>query len=179
MALSETIKSRVEAIRHQFPTEQALTLPILHFIQEERGWVSVESMKEAASYLHLPLSKVLEVATFYTMYNKEPVGKVNLQLCVNISCWLNGSEKLLACMEKRLGIGCGETTKDGNYTIMEAECLAACGTAPVLQVNEDYYESLDVPKLEKLLDQIDADLAKGKKAIGCTTRPGAEGARYV
>lgn len=169
MALSETVKARIEKLRPQFPTEQALLLPILHFIQEEKGWVSIDSMKDAGAYLHLPLSKVLEVATFYTMYNKEPVGKVNLQLCVNISCWLNGSEKLLACMEKRLGVKVGETTPDGRYTLSEAECLASCGTAPVLQVNEDYYENLDVPKLTSLLDQCDKELAQGL-AVGVSTR---------
>ncbi len=170
MALSPTITAAVEKLRPQFPTAQALTLPILHLIQKERGWVSEDSMKEAAEYLGLPLSKIKEVATFYTMYQLKPVGKVNLQLCVNISCWLNGSEKLLACMEKRLGVGCGETTPDGRYTISEAECLASCGTAPVLQVNEDYFENLDVPKLNALLDRIDGELAAGKLQTGYAAR---------
>jgi NADH-quinone oxidoreductase subunit E len=115
----------------------------------------------------------MEVATFYTMFKlDEPVGKAHLQLCVNISCWLNGSEKLLHCMEKRLGIQCGETTKDGKYTLSEAECLASCGTAPVLQINEDYYEGLDVPKLNQLLDQVDRDLASGKVVGKSTQQPG-------
>lgn len=162
MSLSEQIKKTIEGIRHQFPTNQALLLPLLHEIQQEKGWISIESLRDAAQFLDLPLAKVREVVSFYTMYNLEPKGKVNLQLCMNISCWLNGAEKLLHCMEKRLGVGCGETTKDGRYTISEVECLASCGTAPVLQVNEDYYEGLDVPKLTELLDQIDKDLNDGK-----------------
>jgi NADH-quinone oxidoreductase subunit E len=172
MALSQTIINKIEKIRAHYPTTQALSIPLLHAIQEERGWVSMESMREAAEFLQLPLMKIREVVSFYTMFNQKPVGKVNLQLCVNVSCWLNGSDKLLHCLEKRLGVGCGETTKDGKYTLTEVECLASCGTAPVLQVNEDYFEKLDVDQLNKLLDQIDRDLAQDKN-IGYSTRQGA------
>ncbi|MBL7666313.1 MAG: NADH-quinone oxidoreductase subunit NuoE [Bacteriovoracaceae bacterium] len=172
MAISEKVKKTIEGIRHQFPTTQALLIPLLHEIQQDKNWISPESLKDAAEFLELPLAKVKEVATFYTMFKLEPVGKVNLQLCVNISCWLNGSEKLLHCMEKRLKIGCGETTADGKYTLSEAECLASCGTAPVLQVNEDYYENLDVPQLNKLLDQFDSELAAGKVVGKSTHQPG-------
>ena len=167
--LSEKIKNTINGIRHQFPTEQALLLPLLHQIQNEYGWVSQDSMKAAGEFLNLPLSKVREVASFYTMYKLEPQGKVDLQICTNISCWLNGADKLLACAEKRLGIKCGETTKDGNFTLSQVECLAACGTAPALMLNEDYYESLDVPKLNEILDQASKDLASGK-VVGKNTR---------
>jgi NADH-quinone oxidoreductase subunit E len=170
MALSERVKGKLEKIRSNFPTEQALLIPALHFVQEEAGWVSMDAQKAIGEFLHLPLSKVREVISFYTMFKQAPVGKVNLQLCVNISCWLNGSDKLLSCMEKRLGVGCGETTKDGKYTISEVECLASCGTAPVLQVNEDYYENLNVDELNKIMDKLDQDLAQGKKDIGCSSR---------
>ena len=108
----------------------------------------------------------------YTMYQKEKIGKVNLQFCVNISCWLNGAEKLVHCAEKRLGIKCGETTKDGKFTISEAECLAACGTAPAMMINEDYFESLDVPQLNTLLDQANKDLDAGKEVGKSTQTPG-------
>lgn len=172
MALSEKVKNTINGIRGNFPTTQALLIPLLHEIQHENGWVSPQAMKDAADFLELPLSKVREVATFYTMFQLEPVGKVNLQLCVNISCWLNGADKLLHCMEKRLGVGCGETTKDGKYTISEVECLASCGTAPVLQINEDYYENLDVPKLNQLLDQTDKELQEGKLVGKSTYKPG-------
>jgi NADH dehydrogenase (ubiquinone) flavoprotein 2 len=167
--LPEKIKNTINGIRHQFPTEQALLLPLLHQIQNEYGWVSMDSMKDAGEFLNLPLSKVREVASFYTMYKLEPQGKVDLQICTNISCWLNGADKLVACAEKRLGIKCGETTKDGNFTLSQVECLAACGTAPALMLNEDYYESLDVPKLNEILDQASKDLAAGK-VVGKTTR---------
>jgi NADH-quinone oxidoreductase subunit E len=173
MALSEQVKKTINGIRHQFPTTQALLIPMLHEVQQEQGWVSPEALKAIGVFLELPLARVKEVATFYTMFKLEaPLGKVNLQLCMNISCWLNGAEKLLHCMEKRLGVGCGETTKDGKYTINEVECLASCGTAPVLQINEDYYEGLDVPKLSALLDQVDKDLAAGKVVGKSTYKPG-------
>lgn len=167
--LPEKIKNTINGIRHQFPTEQALLIPLLHQIQNEYGWVSMESMKSAGEFLNLPLSKVREVASFYTMFKLEPQGKVDLQICTNISCWLNGADKLVACAEKRLGIHCGETTKDGKFTLSQVECLAACGTAPALMMNEDYYENVDVPQLNKILDDANKDLDAGK-TVGKSTR---------
>ena len=172
MALTKQIEETINGIRGNFPTTQALLIPLLHEIQETHGWVSMDSMKDAAAFLELPLSKVREVVSFYTMFKLEPIGKVNLQFCVNISCWLNGAEKLVACAEKRLGAKCGETTKDGNFTISEVECLASCGTAPVVQINQDYYENLDVPKLNELLDQAENDLRSNKPVGKSTQVPG-------
>lgn len=169
MALSEKIKTTINGIRHQFPTEQALLLPLLHEIQNEQGWVSREAMKDAGEFLNLPVSKVREVASFYTMYKLEPQGKVDVQICTNISCWLNGADKLVACASKKLGVHAGETTKDGNFTLSQVECLAACGTAPAMMINEDYYENLDEQKLCELLDQAGDDLASGKM-VGKSTR---------
>ncbi len=169
MALSEKIKNTINGIRDQFPTEQALLLPLLHEIQNEQGWVSMDSMRSAGEFLNLPLSKVREVTSFYTMYKLEPQGKVDVQICTNISCWLNGADKLVACAEKKLGVHCGETTKDGKFTLSQVECLAACGTAPAMMINEDYHESLTEEALTKLLDQVKSDLDSGK-AVGKSTR---------
>ncbi len=169
MALSEQIKKTIDGIRHQFPTEQALLLPLLHEIQNEHGWVSVENMKAAGEFLNLPLSKVREVASFYTMYKLEPQGKVDVQICTNISCWLNGADKLVSCAERKLGVKSGETTPDGKFTLSQVECLAACGTAPAMMLNEDYYENLDAPGLERILDQAKSDLA-ANKTVGKSTR---------
>lgn len=166
MKLSQNIQDKIDLIRPNFPTTQALLIPLLHQIQFEKGWISLEDQKSAAEYLNLPLAKVKEVVTFYTMFNKDPIGKVHLQICSNISCWLNGSEKLVHCLEKRLGIGCGETTKDQKYTLSEVECLASCGTAPVLQVNEKYHESLTEETLTKLMDELDLRLAQNDLKIG-------------
>ena len=169
MALSEKTKKTIEAIRHQFPTEQALLIPALHEVQDEFGWVSVEQMKHIGAYLHLPLSKVLEVASFYTMFKLAPQGTVDLQICTNISCWLNGADKLVACAERKLGITQGHTTTDGKITLSQVECLAACGTAPALMLNEDYHENVTEAELEKLIDQVYSDL-KSNKVVGKSSR---------
>ena len=170
--LSERIKNTINGIRHQFPTEQALLLPLLHEIQEEQGWISIESMKAAGEFLNLPLSKVREVASFYTMYKLEPCGKVDVQICTNISCWLNGSDKLVSCAEKKLGIKTGETTNDGKFTLSQVECLASCGTAPVVQINQDYFENISSEELSKLLDDVSSDLDQGKVVGKSTQKPG-------
>lgn len=167
--LSEKIKNTINGIRSQFPTEQALLLPLLHEIQNEYGWVSREHMKDAGEFLNLPVSKVREVASFYTMYKLEPQGKVDVQICTNISCWLNGADKLVACASKKLGVHAGETTADGKFTLSQVECLAACGTAPAMMINEDYHENLTEDSLLKLLDQAKADLDSGK-TVGKSTR---------
>lgn len=173
MALSQQIQNTINGMRGNFPTTQALLIPLLHEIQNEQNWVSPENLKASAEFLNLPLSKVREVASFYTMFKlDEPFGKVNLQFCVNISCWLNGADKLVSCAEKRLGIHCGETTQDGKFTISEVECLASCGTAPVVQINQDYYENIDVPKLNELLDQVEKDLASDRPVGKSTHVPG-------
>ena len=169
MIISEQIKKTINGIRHQFPTEQALLLPLLHEIQNEHGWVSIESMKAAGEFLNLPLSKIREVTSFYTMYKLEPQGKVDIQICTNISCWLNGADKLVACAEKKLGIKSGETTADGKFTLSQVECLAACGTAPAIMLNEDYFESLDAPKLIQLLEDAHNALDAGAM-VGKSTR---------
>ena len=169
MALSQKIQNTINGIRGNFPTTQALLLPVLHEVQNEQGWVSEDSMKDIGAFLELPLSKVKEVATFYTMYKMKPQGKVDLQICTNISCWLNGADKLVSCAEKRLGIHCGETTKDGKFTLSQVECLAACGTAPAIMLNEDYYENVDVNQLNKIIDETDKDLNAGK-TVGKSTR---------
>lgn len=169
MALSEKIKKTIDGIRHQFPTEQALLLPLLHEIQNEQGWVSIDSMKSAGEYLNLPLSKIREVTSFYTMYKLEPIGKVDVQICTNISCWLNGADKLVSCAENKLGIKSGETTADGKFTLSQVECLAACGTAPAMMLNEDYFENVDAPSLTKLLEDAHKDLDRGV-TVGKSTR---------
>ena len=154
MIIDDHIKSKIDGIRHHYPTEQALLLPLLHEIQAKQGWISNQASQEAAHYLNLSLAKVEEVLTFYTMYNRKPVGQYHLQVCTNISCFLRGSDQIMACMEKKLGIHCGETTADGKFTLSEVECLAACGTAPVMQINDDYHENLDARSCVDLIETL-------------------------
>lgn len=167
--LPEKIKNTINGIRNQFPTEQALVIPLLHQIQNEYGWVSMESMQDAAEFLHLPVSKIREVASFYTMFKLKPQGKVDVQICTNISCCLNGADKLLSCAEKHLGIHSGQTTPDGIFTLSQVECLAACGTAPAIMINEDYHENVEPEQLQKLLDNAKQEVQAGK-TVGKSTR---------
>ncbi len=161
MIIDQHISQRIDELRPQFPTEQALLLPLLHEIQAKEGWSSKDAIKEAASFLHLPVARVEEVVSFYTMYNRKPVGKQHVQICTNIACYLRGADHLLQCLEKRLGIHEGQTTPDGKYTLTAVECLAACGTAPVVQVNNDYHENLDEKSLNQLMDRLDKELLNG------------------
>lgn len=155
MLISQNIKQKIDAIRGDFPTEQALLLPLLHEIQAEQGWISPEAIREAANFLHLAPARVEEVVSFYTMFNREPVGKHHVQLCTNIACYLRGANHLMQCLEKRLGIREGETRSDGKFTLSAVECLAACGTAPAMQVNEQYHENLSESSLLKIIDELE------------------------
>lgn len=160
MIIDDNIVQRIDALRRHFPTEQALLLPLLHAIQEKEGWISREAMSEAAKFLNLPLARVVEVVSFYTMYNRKPVGKKHVQVCTNVSCFLRGADHLVHCLEKRLGVKCGETTPDGRYTLSEVECLGACGSAPVVQINDEYHENLDEKSLAQLMDRLDQELRR-------------------
>ncbi len=152
--LSNEFYTEVEKLRPRYPTNQALLLPALHLAQKEFGWVPPEVMDEIAAAIDIPPPVVREVITFYTMYNLKPVGKFHLQFCTNISCCLRGAEELLHHCEKKLGIAAGETTRDGKFTISHVECLGSCGTAPVVQINDDYYENLSPQMMDKTLESL-------------------------
>ncbi|MGE4232094.1 MAG: NADH-quinone oxidoreductase subunit NuoE [Bacteriovoracia bacterium] len=152
--LSEKFYQYIKKIKPRYPTNQALLLPALHAAQKEIGWVSDEVMDEVAAAIDIPPPVVREVVTFYTMYNLKPVGKYHLQFCTNISCSLLGAEELLEHCEKKLGVQAGETTQDKKFTVTEVECLGACGTAPCIQVNDDYYENMTFEKLDKALQEL-------------------------
>jgi NADH-quinone oxidoreductase E subunit len=144
---------RVEEIKKRYPKPMAALLPVLWVAQEQFGWISEETMHYVGELLGLPFNHVLGVVTFYTMYNKKPVGKYNIQFCGNISCMLRGADNLIEHLEHKLGIKVGETTSDGMFTLKEVECLGSCGTAPMMQVNNDYYEDLTAEKLDNLLEE--------------------------
>ncbi|MCC6443938.1 MAG: NADH-quinone oxidoreductase subunit NuoE [Armatimonadetes bacterium] len=134
-----------------YPVPKAALLPALHVAQEEVGWLPREAMEEVADLLGITPSDVLSVASFYTMFFKQPVGKHVIEVCTNISCSLMGADECLEHLQRRLGIGVGETTPDGRFTLKTVECLAACGNGPTLLMDEDYYEDLTLEKLESLL----------------------------
>jgi NADH-quinone oxidoreductase E subunit len=145
---------KLELLKKQFPTPKALTLPVLWMIQDQYGWISPDAMKYVAELLDLPVRHVYGVVTFYTMFNTKPVGKYHVQVCTNVSCQLLGAEKIFDHVCKRLNVALGETTEDSRFTVTEVECLGSCGTAPMMQVNEEYYENLTQEKVDKLLTEL-------------------------
>lgn len=151
MEFSPEAMKEVEKLLSRYPIKEAALLPLLHIAQREFGHVSLEAEAYVASLLDLPAPRVHGVSTFYTMYNKKPVGKYHVQVCTNISCSLMGAEHLVKCLEKKLGIKPGQTTADGKFTLSEVECLGSCGTAPVMQINDDYYEDLTEAKIDQIL----------------------------
>ncbi|MGC8839152.1 MAG: NADH-quinone oxidoreductase subunit NuoE [Anaerolineae bacterium] len=147
----------VEAIRQaqaRYPHPRSALMPALHIAQQELGWLPREALVQVADLLDLTPAEVLSVASFYTMYNRRPVGKYLIQVCTNVSCSLLGAEHLLEHISRKLGIGVGETTPDGLFTLVEVECLGSCGTAPVMQVNERYYEQLTAARVDEILDEL-------------------------
>ncbi|MGH9400348.1 MAG: NADH-quinone oxidoreductase subunit NuoE [Thermoanaerobaculia bacterium] len=146
--------ARIERILSRYPTKQAALLPVLWVAQETWGWISKESTEEVARLLDLPPSHVDGVLTFYTMYNLHPVGRNLLQVCTSISCHLAGAGQLIDRCRRRLGIGLGETTQDGRFTMVEVECIAGCDRAPSIMVNDTYYEPMDEARLDLLLDRL-------------------------
>ncbi len=145
---------QLERLKNVFPTRKALTLPALWMAQKQFGWISPETMRYVAGLLDVPLSHVYGVVTFYTMFNSAPVGKYHLQVCTNVSCQLLGGETISDHLCKRLGIRVGETTPDKKFTLSEVECLGSCGTAPMMQVNDDYHENLTLAKVDRLLEEL-------------------------
>jgi NADH-quinone oxidoreductase E subunit len=145
-------------ILSRYPERRAALMPTLWLAQREFGWLSLPVQEYVATLMEFPLSWVTSVVSFYTMFWTEPKGRHHLQVCVNLSCALRGSDQLCATIGRRLGIGPGERTGDGRFSFEHVECLASCGTAPVMQVsNAAYYENLDVPVLEALLDRLAAE----------------------
>lgn len=144
--------SRVNEAIGKYPFKQAAVMPALYIAQEQNGWISLEVMKEIASILEITPEDVLGVVTFYTMYHQKPMGKFHIQVCTNVSCMLRGGYDLYEAVKTRFGIGNMGVTADKKFSLEEVECMGSCGTAPMIAVNEDFYENLDTAKLNQLLD---------------------------
>lgn len=154
--LKEKYKAEIADILSRYPVRRSAVLPLLYMAQKEDGYVSEAAMKEIAGILRLTPPQVYEVVTFYTMLRVKPIGKFHIQVCKSLMCALVGSDALLGWLKTRLGIGPGETTPDVLFTISTVECLASCGTGPMMQINDDYYERIT----EGTLDRILADLKR-------------------
>ena len=149
-------QERFEKILTRYPTKQAALLPTLGLAQEIRGYVSPASMDRVAELLELSPAYVRGVATFYTMYNKRPVGRHLIQVCTNISCNLAGADDVVAAFLRTTGTELGETSEDGNFTVIEAECLAACGFPTCVQINSRYYENVTPADVEPICEHLKA-----------------------
>lgn len=145
---------KIENLKSRYLKPDSVILEVLYLLQEKYGYITQEGMKYAADLLGISEEQVLGVVTFYTMFNTKPIGKFHLQVCTNVSCMLKGAYDLLQRLEKELNIKKGETTSDGLFTISEVECLGSCGTAPVIQINEDYYENLNEEKLIQIIQEL-------------------------
>lgn len=149
--LSEEHLKTIEELKARYQHPQSVVLAALWMWQEEHGWVSEEGMRYIAGVLGIPDHHVLGVVSFYTMFNRAPVGRHKIEVCTNVSCMLRNSDAILEHIQDHLRIRVGETTPDKKFTLVEAECLGSCGTAPMMQIGDDYHENLDVAKVDKIL----------------------------
>jgi NADH-quinone oxidoreductase E subunit len=149
--IGKAARKEILAFTKRYPQKRAALLPALHIVQREQGWISTEAMEEVAEILEIRPVEVMEAVSFYTMFNKKPIGRYHIQVCRNISCSLLGVRQLTRQITERLGINVGETTSDGRFTLSEVECLGSCGTAPMFQLNEDYHENLTEARVDEIL----------------------------
>jgi len=138
--------------------QQSACMPLLDLAQRQYGWLPRAAMDVVAEMLEVAPVRVYEVATFYTMFNKEPVGKYHVQVCTNISCWLRGSDGIVKAVQQAGEVATGETSVDGLITLAEVECLGACSNAPMMQINDDFYEDLTAETATQVIN----DLRSGK-----------------
>ncbi|GJN91250.1 hypothetical protein Rhopal_004268-T1 [Rhodotorula paludigena] len=164
-SLSADNQKVAQRIIAKYPPQykKAAVIPLLEVAQKQnKGWTSISVMNHVAEILEMPPMRVYEVASFYTMFNREPVGDHFVQICTTTPCMLGGcgSDKIVEAITGHLGVGLGETTPDKKFTLLEVECLGACSNAPMVQINDEFYEDLTPESIVKVLD----DLAAGKKA---------------
>lgn len=162
MALSDAAQRELEDLLACYPDKRSAMLPALAIAQRELGYLTTEAYEWVAAALGTSPTWVASVASFYTMLRKEPAGKYLVQVCTNLSCSLLGAQSLVDYLSERLGIGVGETTPDGLFTLATVECLGSCATAPVMQVNEQYYERLTPERIDEILAELRRE-AEGKE----------------
>jgi NADH-quinone oxidoreductase subunit E len=166
MSLSESARARIDREVAKYPADQkqSAVMSALAIAQDEHGWLSAEVMDAVAHHLGMPAIAVYEVASFYAMYNLKPTGRFKLTICTNLPCALQGAAAAVDHQQRKLGIGFGETTGDGKFTLKEGECMGACGDAPVVLVNNKRMASfMNPPQLDTLLDELSgaADRCEG------------------
>ena len=154
MQFNAASKAEFDALLTRYPTKEAALLPTLWLVQRQEGWISEESMEYVAGLLGISPVKVFSVVSFYTMFYTRPMGRHVIQVCRNLSCSLLGARELVRHIEDRIGASVGETTTDGRYSLLTVECLGSCGTAPMMQVNDDYHENLTRERVDALLAEM-------------------------
>ena len=153
-ALTSEGERRVDEIVARYPERQAAMLPVLWVVQREKGWIPADAMEWVARKLECTPATVQSVVRFYTMFDDRPVGTYKLQVCRTLSCELMGARRIIDHLRERLGVEPGETTEDGLFTLQEVECLASCGTGPMLQCNLKFYENLTPERVDALLEEL-------------------------
>lgn len=157
LQVSNQTAAEISRIMDQYPADKkkSALLPVLHLVQHETdGWLTIETMDKVAALLEITPIEVYEVATFYSMFRIEPVGKYVIEVCQTGPCMICGSEKIVSYIENKLGIKVGQTTPDKLFTLKVVECLGACGYAPMFQIGETYYEHLTEQKVDEILDSL-------------------------
>ena len=150
------LQEQFDRLRDGYPPQMSasLVLPLLQIVQQRKGHVTAADAGLVADYAGVPSTQVIEALSWYTMLHRQPMGRHVVKVCRNIACALRGSDRLLAHVEKKLGVAPGETTADGRFTFLAVECLASCGTAPVMQVDETYHEQLDEATIDRILEEL-------------------------
>ncbi len=151
---SEENLQKIDNILRKYPLKKPAVMPVLYLAQEQNGFISNEVIREVASILEITPEEVLGVVTFYTMYHQKPMGKYHIQVCTNVSCMLRGGYDLYDKVKEKLGIDNMQVTGDQTFSLEEVECMGSCGTAPMIAVNEDYYENLTKEKVVEILDSL-------------------------
>ncbi|MCX8055428.1 MAG: NAD(P)H-dependent oxidoreductase subunit E [Ignavibacteria bacterium] len=146
--------AKVENLKRKYPNQQAALMGVLWLAQNKFGWISKDVMKYISELLDVPLSTVEGVVSFYTMYHKKQPGKYHVQVCTNVSCMLRGGQEIYEHISKKLNLNNNETSGDGKFSLEEVECMGACGGAPMIAINEDFYENLTIEKVDEILDSL-------------------------
>ncbi len=152
--LSEISIREIKHLKKLYPQRKSAVLMVMHVVSAQFGYLNRDALKEAAAIMELPYIDFEQAASFYTLFNNKPVGKFHIQVCRTLACHLRGAEELKSMLKEKLGIGDGGLTEDGAFSLAEVECLGACGTAPVMQINDTYYENLTRQKVDQILDDL-------------------------
>src|SRR5262245_35464129 len=156
---SKETEDKFKHLASIYPRKRSALIPMLLLAQKEQGYVSAKAIEYVAAFLELDPSEVASIMSFYTLLRRQPAGRYHIMICTNLACLLRGSDEIVACVKRRLGVNLGEVTPDGLFSAIEFECLGSCTTAPCLQVNGEFYENLDAKTTEILIDELRAKAA--------------------